>query len=150
MPQLSAIIECADAAHGVKGHIIGDGGITCPGDMGKAFGGGSDFVMVGGIFAGHEENPGEIIEENNVKYKIFYGMSSKHAMETHYGKMDNYRSSEGRHIKIKLKGKLEDTVLDYLGGLRSTCSYINAKNIKDMSKCTTFIRVTQQVNYIYS
>lgn len=150
MPQLSAIIECADAAHGVKGHIIGDGGITCPGDMGKAFGGGADFVMAGGIFAGHEENPGEIIEENGIKYKVFYGMSSKHAMETHYGKMDKYRSSEGRHIKIKLKGKLEDTVLDYLGGLRSTCTYINAKNIKDMSKCTTFIRVTQQVNNIYA
>lgn len=149
MPQLSAIIECADAAHGLKGHIIGDGGITCPGDMGKAFGGGADFVMAGGIFAGHNENPGEIIEENGVQYKIFYGMSSKHAMETHYGKMDKYRSSEGRHIKIKLKGNLEDTILDYLGGLRSTCTYINAKNIKDMSKCTTFIRVTQQVNNIY-
>lgn len=150
MPQLSAIIECSDAAHGLKAHIIGDGGITCPGDMSKAFGGGADFVMAGGLFAGHQENPGEIIEENGVQYKLFYGMSSKHAMETHYGKMNDYRSSEGRYLKIKLKGKLEDTVLDYLGGLRSTCTYINASNIKDMCMCTTFIRVTQQVNNIYS
>lgn len=146
MPQLSAIIECADAAHGVNGHIIGDGGITCPGDMSKAFGGGADFVMVGSAFAGHEENPGEIIEKDNVKYKKFYGMSSKQAMETHYGKMAEYRSSEGRELLIKLKGKLDNTVMDYLGGLRSTCTYINAESMKQMSKCTTFIQVSQQVN----
>ena len=146
MPQLSAIIECADAAHGVNGHIIGDGGITCPGDMSKAFGGGADFVMVGSAFAGHEENPGEVIQKDNVKYKKFYGMSSKQAMETHYGKMENYRSSEGRELLIKLKGKLDNTVMDYLGGLRSTCTYINAESMKQMSKCTTFIQVSQQVN----
>ena len=146
MPQLSAIIECADAAHGVNGHIIGDGGITCPGDMSKAFGGGADFVMVGSAFAGHEENPGEIIQKDNVKYKIFYGMSSKQAMETHYGKMEKYRSSEGRELLVKLKGKLDNTVMDYLGGLRSTCTYINAESMKQMSKCTTFIQVSQQVN----
>lgn len=146
MPQLSAIIECADAAHGVNGHIIGDGGITCPGDMSKAFGGGADFVMVGSAFAGHEENPGEVIQKDNVKYKKFYGMSSKQAMETHYGKMENYRSSEGRELLVKLKGKLDNTVMDYLGGLRSTCTYINAESIKQMSKCTTFIQVSQQVN----
>ena len=146
MPQLSAIIECADAAHGVNGHIIGDGGITCPGDMSKAFGGGADFVMVGSAFAGHEENPGEVIQKDNVKYKKFYGVSSKQAMETHYGKMENYRSSEGRELLIKLKGKLDNTVMDYLGGLRSTCTYINAESMKQMSKCTTFIQVSQQVN----
>ena len=146
MPQLSAIMECADAAHGVNGLIIGDGGITSPGDMSKAFGGGADFVMVGSAFAGHYENPGEIIEKDNVKYKKFYGMSSKKAMETHYGKMAEYRSSEGRELLIKLKGHLDNTVLDYLGGLRSTCTYINAKSIKNMSKCTTFVQVSQQVN----
>lgn len=150
MPQLSAIIECADAAHGVKGHIIGDGGITCPGDMSKAFGAGADFVMAGGIFAGHKENPGDIIEENGEQYKIFYGMSSKQAMEKHFGKMNNYRSSEGKYIKIKYKGELNNTVLDYLGGLRSTCTYINASSIKEMAKCTTFIKVSQQVNNIFS
>ena len=146
VPQLSAIIECADAAHGCGGFIIGDGGITCPGDMAKAFGGGADFVMCGGVFAGHYENPGSIKLEGDIKYKYFYGMSSEHAMKKHYGKMEKYRSSEGRLIKIKLKGHLEDTVLDYLGGIRSTCAYINAKKIKHISKCVTFVVVSQQLN----
>ena len=146
MPQLSAVIECSDAAHGVNGYIISDGGITCPGDMAKAFGGGADFVMVGGQFAGHDENPGDIIEENGETYKIFYGMSSEHAMKKHYGEMAKYRSSEGRFIKLKYKGPIENTVLDFLGGIRSTCTYINAKCIKNMSKCTTFVIVGQQVN----
>ena len=146
MPQLSAVIESGDAAHGLNGYIISDGGITCPGDMAKAFGGGADFVMVGGQFAGHDENPGDIVEENGQKYKIFYGMSSEHAMKKHYGKMENYRSSEGRFIKIKYKGPIENTVLDFLGGVRSTCTYINAKCIKNMSKCTTFVMVSQQLN----
>lgn len=150
MPQLSAIIECADAAHGVGGHIIGDGGITSPGDMAKAFGAGSDFVMGGSMFSGHDENPGQLIEENGVKFKEFYGMSSQHAMEKHYGKMNNYRSSEGRCIKVKYKGSINETVEDYLGGLRSACSYINAKNIKNMPKCTTFVQVSQQLNTIYA
>lgn len=146
MPQLSAILECADAARGVGGLIIGDGGITCPGDMAKAFGGGADFVMVGSAFAGHDENPGEIEVENGVKVKKFYGMSSKRAMDKHYGKMAEYRSSEGRELKIKYKGPLVNTVQDYLGGLRSTCTYVNASSIKQMAKCTTFIQVTQQLN----
>ena len=146
VPQLSAIIDCADAAHGCGGFIIGDGGITCPGDMSKAFGGGADFVMCGGVFAGHDENPGEVVEENGDKFKLFYGMSSQHAMEKHYGKMAKYRSSEGRCIKVKYKGPLENTVLDYLGGIRSTCAYINAHKIKHMSKCVTFVVVSQQLN----
>jgi|TARA_B110001450_G_scaffold233977_1_gene237681 GMP reductase len=146
VPQLTAIIECADAAHGLGGFIIGDGGITCPGDMSKAFGGGADFVMVGGQFAGHDENPGELIEENGVKYKLFYGMSSEHAMKKHYGGMKQYRSSEGRIVKIKYRGPLINTIRDYLGGVRSTCTYINAKCIKYMPKCTTFLIVTQQLN----
>ena len=146
VPQLSAIIDCADAAHGCGGYIIGDGGITCPGDMSKAFGGGADFVMCGGVFAGHDENPGQLVEENGEKYKLFYGMSSQHAMEKHYGKMANYRSSEGRCIKVKYKGPIEKTILDYLGGIRSTCAYINAHKIKHMSKCVTFVVVSQQLN----
>jgi len=146
MPQLSAIMECADAAHGVKGHIIGDGGITCPGDMSKAFGGGADFVMVGSAFAGHDENPGDIVEKDGKKYKSFHGMSSQKAMETHYGKMAEYRSSEGRELLLKYKGGLDNTVKDYLGGLRSTCTYINAPTMKQMAKCTTFIQVSQQLN----
>ena len=146
VPQLSAIIECADAAHGLGGYIIGDGGITCPGDMSKAVGGGGDFVMCGGVFGGDDENPGSIVEEEGEKYKLFYGMSSQHAMEKHYGKMANYRSSEGRCIKVKYKGPIEKTILDYLGGIRSTCAYINAHKIKHMSKCVTFVVVSQQLN----
>ena len=146
MPQLSAVLECSDAAHGVGGHIISDGGITCPGDMAKAFGGGADFVMVGGQFAGHDENPGDIIEENGKQLKLFYGMSSETAQKKHYGSMAKYRSSEGRVLKIPYKGSLHNTVTDYLGGLRSTCTYINASCIKHMSKCTTFMQVNQQVN----
>ena len=146
MPQLSAILECADSAHGVGGHIISDGGITCPGDMAKAFGGGADFVMVGGQFAGHDENPGEIIEEDGKKKKLFYGMSSEKAQEIHYGSMAKYRSSEGRVLKIPYKGSLHDTVSDYLGGLRSTCTYINSDCIKHMPRCTTFMQVNQQLN----
>lgn len=146
VPQLSAIMDCADAAHGLGGFIIGDGGITSPGDMAKAFGGGADFVMCGSVFAGHHENPGELIEENGQKFKLFYGMSSDYAQNKHYGEMAKYRSSEGRVIKIKYKGYLEKTVLDYLGGLRSTCAYINAHKIKHMPKCVTFVVVSQQLN----
>ena len=150
MPQLSAVIECADAAHGMNGYIISDGGITCPGDMAKAFCGGADFVMMGGRFGGHDENPGDIIEENNKKYKMFYGMSSEHAMRKHYGKMEKYRASEGRVLKIPYKGPIENTVLDYLGGVRSCCTYINANVIKHMPKCCTFVVVSKQLNNCFN
>ena len=150
MPQLSAINECADAAHGVNGFIIGDGGITCPGDVSKGLGAGGDFIMIGGQFAGHDENPGELIEKDGEKYKLFYGMSSETAMNKHFGKMDNYRSSEGRSVKIKYKGPLEKTVENYLGGIRSTCTYINANEIKNVPKCCTFVKVNRQLNTIYS
>ena len=146
VPQLSAIIDCADGAHGCGGLIIGDGGITCPGDMAKAFGGGADFVMCGGVFSGHDENAGKVEVIDGVKYKLFYGMSSELAMKKHYGKMEKYRSSEGRILKIKYKGKIIDTVLDYLGGLRSTCAYVNAYKLKHLSKCTTFLLVSNQLN----
>ena len=146
VPQLSAIIECADGAHGINGCIVGDGGITSPGDLAKAFGGGADFVMIGGQFAGHDENPGELEEKDGKKYKLFYGMSSEHAMKKHYGQMASYRSSEGRVIRVPYKGVLKTTVQDYLGGLRSTCAYINAHTIKNIPKCTTFLTVGQQLN----
>ena len=148
VPQLSAVLECSDAAHGLGGLIIADGGITCPGDVSKAFGGCADFVMMGGQFAGHDQNPGDMIdcEKSGKKFKRFHGMSSKQAMETHYGKMEKYRSSEGRELLIPYKGDLNNTVLDYLGGIRSTCTYIGATSIKNMGKCTTFVKVTHQLN----
>ena len=118
MPQLSAVLECADAAHRVGGHIISDADITYPGDMAKAFGGGANFVMVGGQFAGHDQNPGECVEENGRQYKMFYGMSSHMAQKIHYGKMNSYRSSEGRVSNIPYRGDLSTTVHDFLDGLR--------------------------------
>jgi GMP reductase len=150
MPQLSAVLECADAAHGCGGHIISDGGITCPGDAAKAFGAGADFVMLGSMLAGHDECPGDLIEDNGTKYKMFYGMSSDTAMNKHYGGVSNYRSSEGKTVKVKYKGPVENTIKDLLGGLRSTCTYVNAKKLKDLSKCVSFMRVNNQVNKIYN
>ena len=149
VPQLSAILDCREAAKKAGGYIISDGGITCPGDMSKAFGAGADFVMMGGQFAGHDENPGEIVEENGKKYKLFYGMSSEFAMVKHFGKMNNYRSSEGRCIKIPYKGALETTVNDYLGGVRSTCTYIGCNKLEDMRENTNFIVVPNQANHVF-
>ena len=146
MPQLSALLECAEVAHKRGAYVLSDGGITCPGDVSKALGAGGDFVMIGGEFAGHDENPGEIIEENGEKFKLFYGMSSAYAMELNYGKMEQYRSSEGRKMKIKYKGSLDNTIMNYLGGIRSTCTYVNAKNIDEMEKKIQFIEVNQQCN----
>ena len=146
-PQLSAVIECADAAHGLGGHIIADGGCTCPGDVAKAFGAGADFVMLGGMLAGHEEGGGLV----NVKSKTvqFYGMSSDTAMNKHSGGVADYRSSEGRTVQVKYKGLVRDTVKDVLGGLRSTCTYVGAPTLKQLSKCTTFVRCTQQFNGVF-
>jgi GMP reductase len=169
-PQLSAIIECADAAHGLGGHIVADGGCTCPGDVAKAFGAGADFVMLGGMLAGHDEGGGEVIQEITEtdilgtmdqgdhypkkrlkveKYVQFYGMSSDTAMEKHNGGVASYRSSEGRTVTIPYKGAVDATVLDLLGGIRSTCTYVGAPCLKQLSKCTTFIRVNRQINDVF-
>jgi GMP reductase len=144
-PQLSAIIECSDAAHGLNAHIIADGGCTSPGDVAKAFGAGADFVMLGGMLAGHTEGGGEVVDGR----VTFYGMSSDTAMNKHNGGVANYRSSEGKTVTMLYKGDVEQTVLDILGGLRSTCTYVGAVNLKNLSKCTTFVRVTQQTNDVY-
>jgi GMP reductase len=146
-PQLSAIIECADAAHGLGGHIISDGGCKVPGDVAKAFGGGADFVMLGGMFAGHEESGGElVIKEDGTRYKQFYGMSSETAMEKYAAGVAEYRASEGKTTQIPYRGDVTDTVLDILGGLRSTCTYVGAQALKELTKRTTFIRVQEQHN----
>jgi GMP reductase len=149
-PQLSAVIECGDAAHGLGGHIVADGGCTCPGDFAKAFGGGADFVMSGGMFAGHDESGGELVVKNGKRYKAFYGMSSTMAMKKHVGKVANYRSSEGKEVHMPCKGAVESTVLDLLGGLRSTCTYVGAQRLKELPKRTTFIRTTKQLNTVYN
>ena len=145
-PQLSAVIECADAAHGLGAHIIADGGCTCPGDVSKAFGGGADFVMLGGMLAGHKEGGGKIFTQNGIDYIEFYGSSSEEANEKHYGGLANYRSSEGKKVKIPFRGGLDNTIRDILGGVRSSCTYVGALTLKQLSKCTTFIRVSNQYN----
>ena len=145
-PQLSAVIECADAAHGLGAHIIADGGCTCPGDVSKGFGGGADFVMLGGMFAGHDEGKGKIVKSNGSKYIEFYGSSSETANKKHYGGLSNYRSSEGRTVRVKYRGKIKDTIQDILGGVRSSCTYVGAPSLKQLSKCTTFVRVSSQFN----
>ena len=168
-PQLSAVIECADAAHGLGGHIIADGGCTCPGDVAKAFAGGADFVMLGGMLAGHDEGGGEVItkiyETDEVvktddnfyetvykekQFVAFYGMSSDAANTKHFGGLKDYRSSEGREVLVPYRGSVSDTVQDLLGGIRSTCTYAGALKLKQLSKCTTFVRCTQQFNAVYS
>ena len=173
-PQLSAVIECADAAHGLGGHIIADGGCTCPGDVAKAFAAGADFVMLGGMLAGHDEGGGEVItkfyETNEVestgehffdsstaykrkieerKFVQFYGMSSDAANTKHFGGLKNYRSSEGREVLVPYRGAIASTVQNILGGIRSTCTYAGAMKLKQLSKCTTFVRVNNQFNRTY-
>ena len=145
-PQLSATIECADAAHGLGGHIITDGGCQVPGDIAKSFGAGADFVMLGGMFAGHDECEGEI--ENDKM--SFYGMSSEDAQLKHYGKKASHRASEGKKVYILHKGSVRTTVEEILGGLRSACTYAGAKTLKDLPKCTTFVKVNRQLNEVFS
>lgn len=149
-PQLSAIIECADAAHGLGGQIISDGGCAYPGDIAKAFGAGADFVMLGGMLAGHTESGGEMVERNGKHYKQFYGMSSSTAMKKHVGEVAEYRASEGKIVEVPYKGKVENTLQDILGGLRSTCTYVGAQRLKELTKRTTFIRVAEQENRVYT
>ena len=167
-PQLSAVIECADAAHGLGGHIIADGGCTCPGDVAKAFAGGADFVMLGGMLAGHDEGGGEVITKHYLsteatlldngnymphyeqkQFVQFYGMSSDAANTKHFGGLKEYRSSEGREVLVPYRGEIAKTVQDILGGVRSTCTYVGANTLKQLSKCTTFIRVNNQFNRTY-
>jgi GMP reductase len=172
-PQLSAVIECADAAHGLGGHIIADGGCTCSGDVAKAFAAGADFVMLGGLLAGHDEGGGEVItkhyktnevilhhSDHSVNYELehvteskkfvkFYGMSSDSANTKHFGGLKDYRSSEGREVLVTYRGAVSNTIQNILGGIRSTCTYVGASALKQLTKCTTFVRVNNQFNKTY-
>lgn len=149
-PQLSTILECSDAAHGVGGMICADGGCTCPGDIAKAFGAGADFVMLGGMLAGTDEAAGELVNISDKSYKQFYGMSSKLAQEKHFGGMKNYRTTEGREKLIPYTGSVVNIIENILGGLRSTMTYIGAKKLKDIPKCTTFYTVNRQLNTVFA
>ena len=148
-PQLSAIIECADAAHGLGGLICADGGCTSPGDLAKAFGGGADFVMLGGMLAGHDECMGEVVEHEGARKVRFYGMSSRTAMDKYAGGVANYRASEGKEVLLDYRGPVENTLQEILGGVRSACTYVGARKLKELSKRTTFIRVARQLNEVF-
>ena len=178
-PQLSAVMECADAAHGLGGLVIADGGCTCSGDVAKAFAGGADFVMLGGMLAGHDEGGGEVITKHyqtgehvkehddgmhgeipsldrfvpvfeEKKFVSFYGMSSDAANTKHFGGLKKYRASEGREVLVPYRGSVENTTQDILGGVRSTCTYVGANRLKHISKCTTFVMVNNQFNAVYA
>jgi len=148
-PQLSAIIECADAAHGLGGRICADGGCTTPGDVAKAFGGGADFIMLGGMFAGHDECAGDLVEIDGRKFKRFYGMSSRTAMEKYAGGVAEYRASEGKEVLVPFRGPVGATVQDILGGVRSACTYVGARQLRELTKRTTFVRVGMQLNQVF-
>jgi len=151
-PQLSSVIECADAAHGLGGHIIADGGCTNSGDIAKALGGGADFVMLGGMLSGHDEGGGEYILEDDNPIPVgvkFYGMSSETANEKHFGGLKDYRAAEGKEVIVPYRGSIGATVHSILGGIRSTCTYVGARRIKDLTKCTTFVKVYNTHNTIF-
>ena len=167
-PQLSAVIECADAAHGLDGHVIADGGCVSSGDVAKAFAGGADFVMLGGMLAGHDEGGGEVITKHFASgeytrkddgtyvphfeqkhFVQFYGMSSDAANKKHFGGLKDYRSSEGREVLVPYRGAIAHTVQDILGGVRSTCTYVGAAKLKHLPKCATFIRCADTHNRIF-
>ena len=145
VPQFSAILDCADAANGVDGHIMADGGCVHPGDIAKAFGGGAHMVMIGGMLAGHDESEQEVVDG-----KIeFYGMSSDRAREKHGKRKDGYRGNEGRLISLPYRGPVQHTVEDILGGVRSACTYIGARRLKDMPKCASFVTTNNVINRVY-
>ena len=151
-PQLSAVIECADAAHGIGGHIIADGGCNSSGDMVKAFAAGADFVMAGGMLAGHEECDGILVFEDDIETPVgmeFYGMASQTAMDRHGHPNREYRGEEGKTVVVQYRGPVEHPAKDILGGIRSACTYVGAKRLKDLTKCTTFVRVNNTHNRIF-
>ena len=151
-PQLSAVIECADAAHGLGGHIIADGGCNSSGDIVKAFAGGADFVMIGGMLSGHDECDGELIFEDDNEAPVgmkFYGMASESAMDRHQIGNREYRGVEGKTVTVPYRGAVENTLIDILSGVRSACTYMGAKRLKSLSKCATFIRVNNTHNRVY-
>ena len=149
--QISAILECSEAAYELDAFICSDGGCRNPGDVCKAFGAmyGKNFVMLGSMLAGHDETQAKKFIKDGKEFVEFYGMSSEKAMREHNNGMAEYRTSEGRHILLPARGPVENTILDCLGGIRSCCTYTNTKNLSHLSENTTFIRVNETHNKIY-
>ena len=149
-PQLSAIIECADAAHGLQGHVCADGGCRTPGDVVKAFAANADFVMLGGLLAGHDECGGQWVDpENRQAGMRFYGMSSRTAVEKYAGGVRDYRACEGKETVVPYKGPVRETLREITGGIRSACAYVGAASLKDLSKCTTFVLCQRTHNTVF-
>tara|TARA_Y100001937_G_scaffold60614_1_gene82970 strand:+ start:7440 stop:8411 length:972 start_codon:yes stop_codon:yes gene_type:complete len=149
-PQLSAVAECADAAHGLDAHVMADGGCTSAGDVAKAFAAGADFVMLGGMLAGHDECLGEkVVDSDGETYKEFYGMSSDTAMNKYNGGVATYRASEGKTVRVPHRGPVVQTLQEILGGVRSACTYVGARRLKDLPKCATFVKVHRQLNTVF-
>lgn len=140
-PQAHCVVRCADAAHGLSGQIIADGGCTCPGDVAKAFAAGADFVMLGGLFAGHDQCGGELIVKNGKKVKLFYGLSSITAMNKMTETSAVYKAVDGKTIEVPYRGDVNATFLDIIGGLRSSCCYVGAPTLKDLTKRASFLLV---------
>lgn len=150
-PQLSAVIECADAAHGIandQGHglVIADGGQKYPSCVAKAFCAGADFNMFGSMFSGFDQSAGELVEKDGKKYKEYFGSSSNKALDVFYGKKDAHRASEGRYVLMPYKGDINVFLQDLFGALRSTGTYIGARTLKEFSRRATFVRVNRQLN----
>lgn len=167
-PQLSAVMESADTAHGSQhGYVCADGGCKTSGDICKAFGANADFVMLGGIFAGADECNGEWeYEWTGMNCQLFnpfnpegdppktrlkyYGMSSYEAQDKYSGGPQDHRGSEGKAVYVDHKGPAEGLCKQIEGGIRSCCAYIGAKHIKDMGKCTTFVQVSRTHNTVFN
>jgi len=145
VPQFSAIVDCSDAANGVGGHIMADGGCVFPGDIAKALGGGAHMVMIGGMLAGHDESESQLVNGQ----REFYGMSSDRAREVHGKRKDGYRGNEGRFVTLPDRGPVKETIEDILGGVRSSATYIGARRLKDMAKCATFVTTHNVINRVY-
>lgn len=166
-PQLTMVAGCSEVAHDLGAHVVSDGGCQVPGDLAKAFGAGADFVMLGGMLAGHLENSESCIScsgdgaiysldrksssqcracEGYGRIGAFYGMSSERANKEFAGGLKNYRAAEGWEMRLPIKGPISDTLRDILGGLRSACSYVGARNLEELPSKAKFIRVNNQVN----
>ena len=138
-PQLSAAIDCSLEVKKYNGFIVSDGGVKITGDISKAFAAGSGFVMLGSLLAAHKESMAPIIRKDNKNFRELYGMSSTQAMTKHYGGVADYRTSEGKSILVEDRGPVKNTLNKILGAMRSTCTYINAKNIGEIHENSSFI-----------
>lgn len=143
---VSMILECADKAHHHEIQLMSDGGITCPGDACISFAVGADFSMVGSQWASTKETGADIIEENGKQFMVFYGMSSSMAQKAHEEGLKSYRASEGRVSKLPYKGSIHPIIRDYLGGLRSCCSYVGSNSLKSLPRKATLVKVNNRLN----